>query len=140
MTEVERKHFVNIEDGNAGRCRLIGPMTEGEAEALRERLEAILADRPFLDKRVYVDTAVPETEEEVTREWLEMEADRGEHDSEGLEFADPTGVSALRAAGPDNPRNLPCPTCGGANRLTPKDVALGYQCDPCADRLERGDY
>lgn len=27
-----------------------------------------------------------------------------------LEFADPGGTSALRAAGPGNPRNLPSPT------------------------------
>lgn len=54
------------------------------------------------------------------------------------DFADPGGRSALRAATPDNPRNLPCPTCGCANRLTPADAARGYQCDTCADRAERG--
>ena len=54
------------------------------------------------------------------------------------EFADPGGNSALRAATKDNPRNLPCPTCGAQNVLTPKDVALGYQCNACADRAERG--
>jgi len=53
-------------------------------------------------------------------------------------FADPGGKSALRAASPDNPRDQPCPTCGSENRLTPKDVALGYQCDRCADRAEQG--
>ena len=46
--------------------------------------------------------------------------------------------SALRAASKDNPRNLPCPNCGVKNRLTPADRALGYQCDSCADRAERG--
>ena len=46
--------------------------------------------------------------------------------------------SALRAATPDNPRNLPCPNCGRQNMLTPLDVARGYQCDICADELERG--
>jgi len=55
-----------------------------------------------------------------------------------LDFADPGGVSALRAATPDNPRNLPCPTCGRENMLTPKDRDLGYQCDICAEELERG--
>jgi len=49
------------------------------------------------------------------------------------EFADPAGRSALRAATRTNPRNRPCPTCKAPNRLTPKDVALGYQCDRCAD-------
>ena len=58
--------------------------------------------------------------------------------NERMEFADPGGRSALRAATKDNPRNRPCPTCKKKNRLTPKDVALGYQCDECADRLERG--
>lgn len=57
------------------------------------------------------------------------------------DFADPGGRSALRAASKRNPRNLPCPTCGQPNRLTPRDVALHYQCDSCADKLERGwDY
>ena len=56
------------------------------------------------------------------------------------DFAYPGGNSALRAATRTNPRNLPCPTCGRANRLTPKDRALGYQCDACADRQERGGW
>ena len=51
-------------------------------------------------------------------------------------FADTGGKSALRAASPNNPRNLPCPTCGEPNSLTPKDVRLHYQCDACADRAE----
>lgn len=54
------------------------------------------------------------------------------------DFADPGGRSALRAASKNNPRNLPCPNCGEANRLTPADRALGYQCDECADMTERG--
>lgn len=55
-----------------------------------------------------------------------------------LDFAEPGGNSALRAATHGNPRNQPCSACGRANRLTPKDVALGYQCDSCADGDERG--
>jgi hypothetical protein len=55
-----------------------------------------------------------------------------------IEVADPGGRSALRAATPDNPRNLPCPSCGVANRLTPADRARGYRCDTCADRAEAG--
>jgi len=67
----------------------------------------------------------------------------GEYDDEeylidGVGFADPGGNSSLRAETPDNPRNLPCPTCGEENRLTPLDVAAGYQCNACADRCERG--
>lgn len=50
------------------------------------------------------------------------------------QFYDPGGRSALRAG----VRNKPCPTCGEPDRLTKEDVALGYQCDECADRLEMG--
>ena len=52
------------------------------------------------------------------------------------DFANPGGRSALRAAGKGNRCNRPCPNCGRKNVLTPKDVALGYQCDRCADALE----
>ncbi len=57
---------------------------------------------------------------------------------DGVGFADPGGESALRAETDDNPRNLPCPTCGWPNRLTPIDKARGYQCDSCANAAERG--
>jgi hypothetical protein len=57
---------------------------------------------------------------------------------DGVGFADPGGESALRAETKDNPRNLPCPTCGFPNRLTPIDKARGYQCDSCAVANERG--
>lgn len=66
-----------------------------------------------------------------------------DHDDENVyggrdDFAQPGGRSALRASSESNPRNLPCPTCEAPNRLTPKDVSLGYQCDSCADALEGG--
>ena len=68
--------------------------------------------------------------------------DRDDHDIDDddrrIEFADPGGNSALRAATPTNPRNLPCPNCEKPNRLTPADRARGYQCDTCADKAERG--
>ena len=68
--------------------------------------------------------------------------DSNQHHSDELDarraFANPAGTSALRAATRRNPRNLPCPTCREANRLTPADVARGYQCDRCADRAEAG--
>lgn len=65
----------------------------------------------------------------------------GEDEDFDLDFADPGGRSALRAATPDNPRNLPCPTCKRPNMLTPKDVALHYQCNICADAAEgRGGF
>ncbi len=68
----------------------------------------------------------------------------GPDDGDEIQFADPGGRSSLRAASKSNPRNRPCPNCGAKNRLTPADVALGYQCDRCADRAEGrmgcGDY
>ena len=59
---------------------------------------------------------------------------------DGVGFADPGGNSALRRATARNPRNLPCPTCGRENMLTPLDVRRGYQCDYCADAAEGGGY
>lgn len=71
-------------------------------------------------------------------EYLAEMGDRG-FDLDSLsDYADPGGRSALRAASERNPRNLPCPTCGEPDRLTPADRARGYQCDPCADRAEGG--
>lgn len=61
-------------------------------------------------------------------------------DDDRSEFQNPGGNSALRKATRGNPRNLPCPTCKEPNKLTPKDVSHGYQCDDCADRAEGGGY
>ena len=75
--------------------------------------------------------------------WDDEEFDDEEYfdeDDPRLMFADPGGNSALRAATPDNPRDRPCPNCGTPNVLTRKDVALGYQCNRCADRAERGGF
>lgn len=54
--------------------------------------------------------------------------------SDGMDFMDPGGTSALRKG----VRNRKCPTCKEPRKLTKKDVELGYQCDTCADKLERG--
>lgn len=59
-------------------------------------------------------------------------------DEDRAMFAEPHGVSALRASTPTNPRNLPCPTCKRPNLLTPADRRQGYQCNACADRDEGG--
>lgn len=67
--------------------------------------------------------------------WFEDEDD---YEIDDVGFADPGGESALRAATPDNPRNLPCPTCGFPDMLTPIDEARGYQCNSCATAMERG--
>lgn len=72
----------------------------------------------------------------------DQERDVYDNDDENIngriQFADPGGRSALRAASKRNPRNLPCPNCGQPDRLTPEDRARGYQCDECADAAERG--
>lgn len=72
----------------------------------------------------------------------EYDHDEYDHDDEdlidGVGFANPGGRSALRAATPSNPRIYPCSTCERPNRLTAIDVQRGYQCDRCADRMERG--
>jgi hypothetical protein len=71
----------------------------------------------------------------------EEDFDYGFEDDDQQHFADPTGHSALRAATLADPRTHSCPTCSAPNRLTGADKALGYQCDECADRAERGyDY
>jgi hypothetical protein len=70
--------------------------------------------------------------------WDEYDSPEGEWEQRVEMFADPGGASALRRASKSNPRNLPCPTCGWPNRLTPADVARGYQCDSCANAEERG--
>lgn len=62
--------------------------------------------------------------------------EEGSEDEPRLEFADPGGRSALRAASPSNPRIFPCPTCQTPDVLTQKDVDQSYQCDRCADRDE----
>ena len=70
-----------------------------------------------------------------------------EHCEDCEDCADPGGLNALlllpeqgrrarHVATPVNPRDLPCPTCGAQNALTPADAARGYQCDRCADRDE----
>jgi len=59
---------------------------------------------------------------------------------DGVGFANPGGESALRAATPENPRNLPCPTCGKPDRLTPIDKQRGYHCDACANQIEMGGF
>jgi ribosomal protein L37AE/L43A len=69
-----------------------------------------------------------------------MTSDYHGDDDDEMQFADPGGRSALRAASKGNPRDLPCPTCGEPNRLTRADQMRGYQCDACADRAEGGSY
>lgn len=57
-----------------------------------------------------------------------------------IQFADPGGESALRAATSTNPRNMPCPTCKETDKLTQEDVNLGYQCDDCANHDAFGGF
>ena len=57
------------------------------------------------------------------RAYAERDYDMGDWNDPAMLFAEPGGRSALRAASRRNPRNLPCPNCGAANRLTPADRA-----------------
>jgi hypothetical protein len=50
------------------------------------------------------------------------------------DFRDPGGRSALR----NGPRIHPCPNCGEPNKLSTADKIHGYQCDDCANQIERG--
>lgn len=83
------------------------------------------------EKKKIMDEEYDEYEENYYDDELDMESDDYLIDNVG--FADPGGNSALRAETRDNPRNLPCPTCGEENRLTPLDKRRGYQCDDCAE-------
>jgi len=86
------------------------------------------------------DAVCPRCCERLTAEQRDEDDRCSGYSERDCEFADPGGNSALRASSPTNPRNLPCPTCGARNRLTPADRARGYQCDPCADRAEGGGW
>ncbi len=66
----------------------------------------------------------------------DLDPDTEEYDRN--RFADPGGKSSLHPATPDNPRDLPCGSCGRENMLTPLDKASGYQCDICAEETEGG--
>ncbi len=71
--------------------------------------------------------------------WEDDVEDYGyEDEGDDIDFAEPGSNSALRAATADDPRDQPCPTCRWPNRLTRRDVSLGYQCNTCADASERG--
>ena len=70
----------------------------------------------------------------------EFEGYEGDDEDDRFQFAEPHSNSALIAASRSNPRNLPCPTCGTPDVLTPADRARGYQCNACAMRAEGYDY
>lgn len=81
----------------------------------------------------FVDDFEPEMDD---RDWDDREPVDYDEDHPDPRFK--CHGSALRAASASNPRNLPCPNCGAEDTLTPEDRALGYQCDRCADKAERG--
>jgi len=86
-------------------------------------------DEEPTDRDDYPDRFLDDNEEDEEVELDEDEARRREFENPG---------SALRRATPSNPRIHRCPTCGGRNRLTQRDVDLHYQCDECADAAEMG--
>jgi hypothetical protein len=114
-------------------------------DAIRERLSAsdALTEFQMEAAMVAVSAALDDCEDagetDSDEDYADLYGDWDEDDgrlTDGTYFADPGGRSALRASGPGNPRNLPCPNCSESNRLTPADRARGYQCDACADRAE----
>jgi hypothetical protein len=114
------------------------------ADELRIRgidIPEVVLEEAFEEAEADMKDDSPEEEEDY---WDDRWEDGDGIDSpmaDGTYFAFPGSNSALRAATPKNPRNLPCPSCNEPNRLTPADKARGYQCDMCADRAERGgDY
>lgn len=118
---------------------LEGAVVAGEAMWTPEVGYIVIAVKDNLDSGEVVAVKKP-THPEFYSDFRENDYSPDEWDpiETSERFADPGGTSALRAATPTNPRNRPCPTCGAPNRLTPKDVALGYRCDRCADAVERG--
>ncbi len=96
---------------------------------------------PIEGEPVMVNESLPCCSEECAEDFKNEANEYDEFDYnliDGVGFADPGGNSALRAETPDNPRDQPCPTCGAENVLTRIDVQRGYQCNRCADMLERG--
>lgn len=89
---------------------------------------------------VTIDQVLVVEDEDEDEDGLDPEWGDEDYLDDDIQFADPGGRSALRAASKDNLRNLPCPTCGEPDMLTPEDMARGYQCDPCADKAERGGW
>jgi hypothetical protein len=117
-----------------------GPVDEEFCRCILEELRdgetvTVQSEQPEAVRRTIARLGA--TDSEMGRLTIDGEEDEP-GDEDDVAFADPNGRSALRAAGPDNPRELPCPSCGVPNRLTPEDASLGYQCDACADAAERG--
>jgi len=99
----------------------------GRRESRYNRMKAMMES---------LERKIAETKKAKKKKVAAKKIDEWYDDEDGEDFADPGGHSALRAAGPGNPRNRKCPSCGAKNRLTKRDVELGYQCDACADRAE----
>jgi hypothetical protein len=106
---------------------IAGEVCQGCGDTLEEGQDAFTFDKENLCEGCYEDA-----------QDCSIDFDDYSDQDYDLDFADPGGNSALRAATPNNPRNQPCPTCGDENVLTPADVALHYQCNRCADQAEGG--
>ncbi len=62
------------------------------------------------------------------------EDDYYDGDEDRIDFMEPGGRSALRAATKNDPRDQPCPTCESPNRLTRRDItsAIAARIKPSA--------
>lgn len=116
-----------------------------EVRAAFARHGVEVADLDTLFEEALSNAADKANEAEIDAYGADAYGDYGD-DEDGLTRPLPDGTffahegSALRAASAGNPRNLACPTCGTPNALTPADRACGYQCDDCADAIERGGF
>lgn len=119
-------------------------MNDARAEGWADHGKCKWCDQPVVLEDAYWADDLPFCSEDCADLWMTRDEcsslweDEEDYLIDGVGFADPGGHSALRAATPSNPRNLPCPTCGRPNMLTPIDRQRGYQCDICADAAERG--
>jgi hypothetical protein len=130
---------ITIEDSSLQTFTLWG---QARQAGIEKEVDAILQASSIKEMEEAM-TRLEEEEEDASEDDSEegyWDGQAGMEDDDLSEFATPGGNSALRAASPSNPRNLPCPSCGEPNRLTPADKARGYQCDSCADQAERGGY
>jgi len=117
--------------------------TDSDSNDLLQEWEALFNNDPSPFMPVCFkwegDNIDPEIEDEDEDEIDDIPYD-DDDDSGWMGFADPGGVSALRAETDSNPRNRDCPQCRHHNMLTPRDVALGYVCDRCAGLNEGPGY
>ncbi len=108
-------------------------VSQGYIHVWYDGVEVTVTKCSMSDRNLQYQVAKEAVIDQVLRQMPEDIQPEVDYDNDDRsEFYDPGGRSALRAG----VRSEPCSTCGKKNRLTKKDVSLGYQCDVCADALE----